>query len=132
MLPAAEAGIASLRRYAGAANELQQLRDRVAELEELLGVSDEIGFQVLGLTPTEAGLLGMLIKKDFVAAASIYCGLFGGRPECDQPDGNIIAVYISKLRKKIGVEIVNVRGTGYFMRERDKEIIRARRRSVIA
>lgn len=97
----------------------EQLEDRVAELEDLLGVSPQqfIALQShFGLTKTEARFLGFLAKRDIAQSVNaIHAAIYGERPECDQPEIKIINVVICNMRKRLGNPdaIVTVWGAGY-------------------
>src|ERR1700756_4442183 len=109
-------------------SELQRLRDRVTELEDLLGLSeDDVSLlkAALPLTPSECRMLATLRKKRGAACRNwLYDVLYGARPECDQPDPKIIEVMISKIRPKlraVNIEIKTVWGYGYMMEDADRK-----------
>ena len=98
-------------------SEIEQLRERVAELEALLGLSaiKPARRRFLGLTPTEAELLGVLLSRPFVSKAVAYEALFGDRQECEQPGEKVIDVYIHRLRKylrtyRLTIDTVHAKG----------------------
>jgi two-component system cell cycle response regulator CtrA len=88
-------------------SELERLRDRVRELEEILGMDVELPNQ-LGFTPVENKIVGLLIKRPVVSKEVLYTTLYGDRPECEQPDIKIFDVYICKLRKKLKVMNIQI------------------------
>jgi two-component system cell cycle response regulator CtrA len=132
--------IATLREKSGQANELQRLRDRVEELEELLGiVSKDVvdPLSSLGLASTETRILNCLNDWNVVRRKNLWILLYSGRREDEQPDMKVLDVYVSKLRKRMspfGIEVATLRagwGTGndtdggWFMTQQNKEKLRA-------
>lgn len=109
-------------------DELQRLRDRVAELEGLLGIADGFELQRLGLSPTESMVCGMLLKRAVVSHEAIFTALYGDRSECDQPNFNMVTTLISLLRRRLkvfNVGIRNERSRGYYILESHKALLRA-------
>lgn len=114
-------------------SEEQRLRDRVEELEGILGVgkSDVMAYRrVLRITPDQAKILGMLAKRtETVTKTSIFTVLYGARPDCDQPgDVRIIDVEVCKLRKSLRLKGICLRtdwGAGYSMSQADKAKLRS-------
>lgn len=111
--------------------ETQRLRDRIEELERVLGVDRSLTSKlrdVFGLEPGLSPILGMLMKRAFVSHSSLYTVLYSGRPECDWPDAKVMDVQICKLRrklKKIGVTIETRWGDGWMMSNANKAKVRA-------
>lgn len=70
-------------------SELQRLRDRVEELEDILGVTSSLPkrlFPQMVFKPKDnERLLGMLLARTFLSQDAIYYALFGTRLESDQP-----------------------------------------------
>ncbi len=94
-------------------NQIEVLRDRVDELEELIGVRQQ--FPQFGLTATEMKVLGILVQREIVSQKLIYGVLYGG-----DSDRQIktIDVFISKIRRKLaphGHEIKTSWGSGFYM-----------------
>ena len=114
-------------------SEIERLRDRIEELEQVLGVgSDDVARyrNALGITIEQAKILGLLMRRaGTVTRASIFTVLFGARPDCDQPtDDKVIDVHVCKLRKplrRLGVEIRPDWGFGYFITRNEKAALRA-------
>lgn len=113
-------------------SELQRLRDRVEELEDLAGMGDDdvsLLRQATGLTLAQCKILGVIRKRRRIAPRQMIHGyVYGGRPECDQPDIKIIDVLISQARKKLrplGIEIETGWGTGYQMTEPNRTALTA-------
>lgn len=110
--------------------ETERLRDRVEELERVLGVDMSLTNRlrdVFGLEPGLSPILGMLMKRAFVSHASLYTVLYAGRPECDWPKPKIMDVQVCKLRRKLrkhGVSIETRWGEGWMMTAADKAKVR--------
>ncbi|WP_315792281.1 MULTISPECIES: helix-turn-helix domain-containing protein [unclassified Bradyrhizobium] len=106
---------------------IRRLTDRVAELEDVIGIgTDDVDLIKLatGLQPAKCRILGMLRKnRGIVSTWVLFDALYGGRPECDQPkSGKTIHVAVSGLRAdlrllNIGVNVTTVHGMGYQMDE---------------
>lgn len=112
-------------------SEIQRLRDRIEELEGILGVGkDDVTAyrQLLGISPDQAKVLGLLMKRTVtVTRASISTVLYGARPDCDIPADKIIDVLVCKLRKAIAASGASIRtdwGNGYSMTAADKTALR--------
>lgn len=115
-------------------NELQQLRDRVAELEELLGAKPDVNFRLM-LNPEKnvwvkacGPLLGMLMKRDMVTKDAAFTVLYGDRSDADQPASKIIDVIAWRLRKACrarGVVIQTVWGEGFRLDHHNKAKLQA-------
>jgi hypothetical protein len=126
-----EAAICDLKYFAGRANELHLLRDRVAELEELLGIGETEHWQLskLGFSKSEAAVLGLILKRKGPASREfIFTALYGSALDCDQPGEQLIDVWISKinskLERRLGFRIVNVRAYGWHLLEEHKATLR--------
>jgi DNA-binding response OmpR family regulator len=109
---------------------VQQLQDRIAELEELVGLHERIPWWVATkLTPIGAELLSLLLKREAISRETAHVALYGARPDAEQPDIKIIDAYVCKLRAALrpyGVEIGCVFGRGlYFMTAAEKAKLRA-------
>lgn len=121
--------IESVRHFAGKANELQSLRDRVEELEELLGLRQEQAdaFHKLRMSPQQKVFLSLLYRSMLVRKYTAFNAIFGARMECEQPDENILAVQICKMRKilaRFDISIETQRTAGWFMTPENKEKLR--------
>lgn len=95
--------------------EIEALQDRVAVLEDALGMRIEVPF-VLRLTRQEAQLFGFLLKRDLVTKEQAMTVLYGDRPNGIDVEIKIIDVFVCKMRKKLksfGIEIETVWGQGY-------------------
>lgn len=96
--------------------EFTALRDRVEVLEMALGLTYEapVGW---GLTATESRLLGLLIKIKVATRDRLMTALYAHTD--NPPDDGILQVYISRIRRKTGVEILAQRGIGYMLSRAD-------------
>lgn len=99
-------------------SETEQLRDRVEELQALLGVgNDDVSrlLTVLDATPQQCEMVGFMLKRAVATRTALYIALFGARPECDQPDMKLIDVQMVKVRRaleKLGIEVRTEWGSG--------------------
>ena len=121
--------IDSLRYFAGKANELQALRDRVAELEELLGITGG-DFNKLPIPPQQKSILNLLYRANgkLCSREHIYVAIFGMRPDCDQPHEKIIDTQLCRLRGYLRpheIAISSVWGVGWFIDEDNRAKLRA-------
>jgi hypothetical protein len=112
-------------------DEVQRLRDRVDELEQILGVDLSLTSRlrgVLGITRDQARMLGLLLNRNMVTHDAMFTVLYGDRPECDQPQPKVMDVQLCKLRKvtsQRGVDIKTLVGEGWQMLPEDKTKVRA-------
>jgi DNA-binding response OmpR family regulator len=101
--------------------EAEALRDRIEELEGLLGLNLMVPGD-LKLSPILRKLLGLLLKGRIISREFIFTALYAGRPESNWPDEQVITVQISKLRGRLkphGIEITTHWGTGFSMSPED-------------
>jgi hypothetical protein len=112
-------------------NELQQLRDRIEMLEEILGIGQSMVSRVrlaFGLSPSESRVLGMLLNRQLVTKDALYSMLYGHKPECDQAGWKNVDVFLCKVRKKLrshGIELTTLTGDGsYVMKPQNKQRVR--------
>jgi hypothetical protein len=98
--------------------EAEQLRNRVEELQALLGVgNDDVSrlLTVLDATPQQCEMVGFMLRRSVATRTALHTVLFGARPDCDQPEIKLIDVQMVKVRKaleKIGVEVRTEWGSG--------------------
>lgn len=113
-------------------NELEQLRDRVAELERIIGLNEAIPLGKL-LRPSGQWIgacepmAGILLSREFVGRETAFIALYGGRPEQDQPDIKIIDIIICRLRQALQPYQITVNtawGRGYYMTAVNKAALR--------
>lgn len=110
-------------------SELQRLRDRVAELEALLGASEEdtVRLRALGLTKTSSLVLGIILKRPVASREAIYVAIYGARPDCDQPLIDTLDVYATRIRqilRGINVELKTAHNIGWYIKPEEKKIVR--------
>lgn len=94
--------------------ELELAHERIVQLEGALGMTCISPWQSLGLQPMEAKVLGMLMRRETLAREQMAIALYGDRVN-DPPVDKIFAVYVSNIRRKLGVEIETVRSLGWRM-----------------
>lgn len=105
--------------------ENEILRERVIELEELLGFRLTVPL-IFGLTGQEAKLFGFLLKREIVtkeqSMTALYTELWGEK----EREIKIVDVFICKMRsklKKFGITIETVWGRGYRMTPEVKALV---------
>jgi hypothetical protein len=103
--------------------ECERLRDRIEELEDVLGMNLEPAWGAPNLGPLCWQLVGMLVRRPSTREG-LHAALYGGLPESDQPDVAMISTHVSRLNKflrTIGAEISGRRGYGrYWMSDASK------------
>lgn len=105
--------------------ENDTLRERVRQLEALLGVSFDAPLS-LGLSPREAAVLGVLMAREMATKDHIMAALYRDFAR-DEPDPKIVDVFVCKLRAKIKrwrIEISTHWGRGYYMTQEAKARVR--------
>lgn len=104
--------------------ETARLRDRIEELERLMGMR-MVPPRLWGLTRQEADVLGILLRRQVMAHAQLFEAIWGGDSECNI---KIVEVVVCKLRAKLrphGIEIRTEYGVGYFIPPDSKAAARA-------
>jgi two-component system, cell cycle response regulator CtrA len=102
-----------------APHEAEWLLDRVEELERLIGMRPVLP-RLLGLTPREADVFGILLKRQVMSAEQLFEAIWGGDSDCHS---RIVEVVVCKLRAKLrphGITIRNEYGAGYYMTPQSK------------
>jgi hypothetical protein len=98
--------------------EAEALRNRVEELEALLGVGNHDVSRlmtVLDATPQQCEMVGFMLRRSVATRTALHTVVFGRRPECDQPEIKLIDVQMVNVRKaleKVGVEVRTEWGSG--------------------
>lgn len=104
--------------------EIERLRNRVMDLEGLLGLTEVRPSEVKGLSPAEVKVLLLLLRRDFVGRDTVRIAISPRGAECE----TYAATYICKLRRKLGADlrrcIQTSWGTGFFISAKDKPRIR--------
>ncbi|WP_018701422.1 winged helix-turn-helix domain-containing protein [Amorphus coralli] len=93
------------------------LRERIAELEQILFGEAWLPPVEWGLTPAEAKVAGVLVTRELASKPAIVAALYAHRPD-DQPDDKVIDVFVYKMRRKLlpfGIEIRTLWGRGYHL-----------------
>lgn len=96
--------------------ENEKLRDKVAQLEEIIGLRLPAPL-VLGLSGKEAQLFGALYTREFLTKPAIMTLLYSDRADAE-PEIKIVDVFVCKIRAKVapfGIEIETAWGQGYAM-----------------
>ena len=108
-----------------AASETVRLRDRIEELERLIGLRT-VPPRLWGLTRQESDVLGILLRRQVMTHAQLFEAIWGGDSECNI---KIVEVVVCKLRAKLrphGIAIRTEYGVGYFIPPDSKATARAR------
>jgi len=99
-------------------SETEQLRNRLEELQGLLGVgNDDVSrlLTVLDATPQQCEMVGFMLRRAVATRTALHTVLFGARPECDQPEMKLIDVQMVKVRaalKRLGIDVRTEWGSG--------------------
>lgn len=110
--------------------ELQRLRDRVDQLQAIIGVDRSTTGRLrdaFGLEIEQAETVGMLYARDFVTRDGLFTVLYGGRPESEWPNDKSLDALMSKLRKRLGEHGITVEtkwGEGWFLPPASRSVIR--------
>ncbi len=115
------------------ADELQRLRDRVEELEEILGISLETpaAFCMRGRYVSRAHcwrLLCFLAKRDLLTRSAGAALLYGDRDVDDRPHPKIFDVLICQLRRHLrpfDITIATAWGEGWYLDAENRARARA-------
>lgn len=101
------------------------LRERVRQLEKMLGISHDVPL-LFALTGREGMLFNLLMSHPIVSKEAALDHMYFDRPN-DMPELKIIDVFICKIRKKLlpfGVAIDTVWGRGYSMSGASKALVK--------
>ena len=104
--------------------ETARLRDRIEELERLMGMR-MVAPRLFGLTRREADMLGILLRRQVMTHAHLFEAIWGGDSERSV---KIVEVVVCKLRAKLrphGIAIRTEYGVGYFIPPDSKATARA-------
>lgn len=108
--------------------ECIRLQDRIAELEELLGM-DDFANPELNWTTTERKVAGLFARRAFWTKEALYVALYAERPDVDQPQTReITAIWAHKLRKRLRLHDITLRtawGIGFWLDAADQQKLRA-------
>lgn len=114
----------------GCSSEVQRLRDRVEELEDLIGLR-VVGPRVAGLSDMEWRMAGLLLKRPLVSREFAFRAIYGNRPEAEQPkDIRMIDQNVCRVKRRLkafGITVKNASNEGYYLdaesRTKLKELI---------
>ncbi len=93
---------------------IEELRDRVEELEGLLGLHVSIP-DPYGLTPMEKKYVGILLRRNIASREMFLTAIYGGLSERTSHN---VGVHIKSIRRKLapwGLTIRNRWGEGYYL-----------------
>ncbi|WP_020179811.1 helix-turn-helix domain-containing protein [Methylopila sp. M107] len=106
--------------------ENDELRERVVQLEELLGFRTLTPIE-WGLTPKQASVLGFLLNRPMATKDELMTALYALDVD-DPPHQKIIDVFVCHLRRKLrpfGIEIRTVWGQGYAIDRPQRDELKA-------
>lgn len=112
------------------ADNVQRLKDRIEQLEEVLGVDRSATGRIreaLGIEPRHAQIVGMLLSRNFVTRDGLYTVLFGALPDSEWPEETELDAKMCRLRPKLqkfGISIETKHGEGWSMSRADKAKLR--------
>jgi DNA-binding response OmpR family regulator len=116
-------------QVSGRRAQLEEAREQIRQLREMLRPSNVTRYRELDLTGTEEAVLQIIVAAQGVCSNEmLFEGLYGSRCETSQPDPTILRIYILRLRRKLGahgIQIDRVHGRGLFMQPDSKERLRA-------
>lgn len=102
-------------------SENETLRERIAQLEHLLGMGDPVPSEAspmpVHLTRSEERLFGVLRRRNIVTKDIAMMALYSDRAE-DSPIDKVVDVFICKLRRKLrpfNIFIQTKWNEGYFI-----------------
>lgn len=106
--------------------ENDELRARIAELEEMVGLRIEIPL-IFGLTASEARVVGVMMRLPIATKEALLTAIITDVTGNKVPEQKIIDVFVCKARKKLqrfGIVIETVWGRGYRIDEDNRALIR--------
>ena len=101
------------------------LRERIAQLEDLLGMRGAAPIE-FALTPSEERVFGVLMQRDLATKEAVMAACYANRG-ADEAEQKIVDVFICKIRRKIkpfAIKIETAWGRGYFIPASDKKRVR--------
>lgn len=113
-------------RIEGLEAENERLRDRIAQLEDAMGL-DFVAPLEWRLTRAETALFGVLLAREFATKEALLAGV-ARDPTGDAPEIKIVDVFVCKARRKLrpfGIEIETIWGRGYRLTPESKAAARA-------
>lgn len=116
----------AVARIEGLEAENGRLRDRIAQLEEAMGL-DFIAPLEWRLTRAETALFGVLLAREIATKEALLTGIVRD-PTGEAPEIKIVDVFVCKARRKLrpfGIEIETLWGRGYRLSPEVKALARA-------
>lgn len=104
-------------------DRVEALEARVAALEEAMGMRTDFPPE-WPLSQSERRVLGILLNRTAPSYEQLMAALYGDR--ADPPVTEVLKVFISRIRHRLGVAVRNRRGEGYWMDAASKDALRAR------
>ena len=99
--------------------ECSQLRDRIEELERLVGLRDETPVDLPGVGPVAKRFLGLLLTGRLVTREHALAALYGHLAEREQPsDARVVDAHkcrINAALREHGIAVKCSRGQGYYL-----------------
>ncbi len=93
--------------------EVETLRDRIEELESLIGITQKL--PDLGLSRTEMKVLGVIVSRKIASQETIHGAVYGGMSDRQV---KTIDIHVCNIRRKLaprGYEIKTSWGNGFYM-----------------
>jgi DNA-binding response OmpR family regulator len=101
---------------------IEDLRDRVEELETLLGLKTKLP-DSYGLSPTEQKFVGVLLRREIADREMLMTAIYGGLTEKTTWS---IGVHIWNIRRKLapwGITVKNRWGHGYYLDDEARALL---------
>jgi two-component system, cell cycle response regulator CtrA len=102
--------------------ENDELRVRIRELEEMLGITFETPPQ-FGFSRSESAIFGLLLKQQLVRRSAMMDSIYLHKQ--DEAEIKIVDVWVCRMRRKLrpyGITIQTQWGQGYFLSPAHKAI----------
>ena len=107
--------------------QTDEYRDRIEELEYLVGLPKRT-LCVVHFSRIEFKMIGLFLKHELLTREFIWRVLYGGMPDCDQPNSKTIDVHLSFLRHKLcdrDIIISTDHGHGWYLTKAEKAKLEA-------
>jgi two-component system, cell cycle response regulator CtrA len=118
--------MADAARLEALAAEIERLRDRIDELEALLGMSLLPPLE-WRLTASQARVLGVIHARPYASKDAIMAALYrdGARDEAEIKIVDVMVCHIRRKLKPFGIEIITRWGEGFEMPAASKALVDA-------
>jgi two-component system cell cycle response regulator CtrA len=103
-----------------------RLRERIAQLEDLMGMNIEVPLE-WGLTGHERAVFGVIMARTIATKDAIMAGIYRDTAK-EEAEIKIVDVFVCKIRKKLkpfAIDIETVWGVGYRLSAATKAAVRA-------